>query len=39
MEQLYNDDWFYIASVVKCHDEPVIVRERKRWNSLLRHNC
>ena len=33
MEQLKNDDWFYIASMIECHDELVYMREHKRWNG------
>ena len=29
MEQLKNDDWFYTASMIECHDELVYMREHK----------
>ena len=33
MEQLKNDDWLYIASVLEYRDKLVYMREHKRWNG------
>ena len=33
MEQLKNDDWLYIASMIECRNELVYMREHTRWNG------
>ena len=38
VEQLINDDWSYIASVIECHDELVDIQESLQDQNLPSEN-
>ena len=38
VEQLINDDWSYIASVIECRDELVDIQESLQYQNLPSEN-